>query len=347
MTGMTRWMFDGIGLPDGEQVHFEVGSGDPEVLPGRFALPGLVDSHCHLTVGMGEKALVPLGEGAARTMLDELGQAGVRAVRDVGGDRSITLKLAANPEDGKPLILAAGRFVAPEGSYFPGLYEPVPAEQLVAAVEAELDAGATWIKLVADFPPVGPEGPIRGSAMTPNYEIDAVEEMIAAVHARGARVAAHTQTALVSELIRVGIDSVEHGEVITAEDLEVLGARGGGWTPTLTAYGPPDPKATPEQAERRRRRVEHMTAMLPLARQYGVHVLTGSDVFGTVAGEVDQLVKHGLSVTQALEAATTSATEFLGLTGSEDLVTYDVDPREHPEVLAAPAAVVLRGQRIR
>jgi predicted amidohydrolase YtcJ len=49
---MTRWGFDGIGLPDGEQVHFEVGSGDPEVLPGRFALPGLVDSHCHLTVGM-------------------------------------------------------------------------------------------------------------------------------------------------------------------------------------------------------------------------------------------------------------------------------------------------------
>jgi len=77
-----------------------------------------------------------------------------------------------------------------------------------------------------------------------------------------------------------------------------------------------------------------------------VQVLAGSDVVGTVAGEIDQLVKHGLTVTQALEAATTSATEFLGLTG-DDLVTYDADPSEHPDVLASPAAVVLRGHRVR
>jgi imidazolonepropionase-like amidohydrolase len=343
---MARWVFDGIGLPAGEQVHLEAGSGDPEVLPGRFALPGLVDSHCHLTFGIGERGPMLLDEAAARAMLDDLAQAGVSAVRDVGGDRSVTLKLAANPEDGRPLILAAGRFVAPEGKYFPGMYEPVPAEHLVAAVEAELDDGATWIKLVGDFPAVGPDGPIRGSAMTPNYEIDAVKEMVAAVHARGARVAAHTQSDLVSELIRAGIDSVEHGTVITAEDLEVLGARGGAWTPTLSASGPPNPNDTPERLEKRRVHSEHMTAMLPLARQYGVQVLAGSDVVGTVAGEIDQLVKHGLTVTQALEAATTSATEFLGLTG-DDLVTYDADPSEHPDVLASPAAVVLRGHRVR
>ncbi len=222
---MTRWVFDGIGLPAGDQVHVEAGIGDPETLPGRFLLPGLVDSHCHLTVGISKGGPVSLDEGAARAMLDDLGQAGVRAVRDVGGDRSVTLKLAASPEDGRPLVLAAGRFFAPDGSYFPGIYEPVPAEHLVAAVAAELDDGATWIKLVGDFPPVGPDGPIRSSAMTPNYEIDAVDELVAAAHARGARVAAHTQSDLVGELIRVGIDSIEHGTVITAEDLEVLGAR--------------------------------------------------------------------------------------------------------------------------
>jgi imidazolonepropionase-like amidohydrolase len=347
MAGMARWVFDGIGLPTGEQVHFEAGTGDPEVLPGRFALPGLVDSHCHLTFGYGDRGPVLLDEAAARAMLDDLAQAGVSAVRDVGGDRSVTLKLAANPEDGKPVVLAAGRFVAPEGKYFPGMYEPVPAEHLVAAVEAELDDGATWIKLVGDFPAVGPDGPIRGSAMTPNYEIDAIAEMISAVHARGARVAAHTQSDLVGELIRVGVDSVEHGTVITAEDLEVLGARGGGWTPTLSASDPPDPNDTPERLERRKLRAEHLTAMLPLALQYGVRVLAGSDVVGTVAGEVDQLVKHGLTVTQALEAATTSASEFLGLSVTDDLVTYEADPRDHPELLATPTAVVLRGHRIR
>lgn len=344
---MATWVFDGIGLPAGEQVHLEAGTGDREQLPGRFVLPGLVDSHCHLTFGVGERGPVLLGEDAARTMLDDLAQAGVGALRDVGGDRSVTLKLAASPEDGRPVVLAAGRFVAPEGSYFPGMYEPVPAEGLVAAVEAELEAGATWIKLVGDFPAVGPDGPIRGSAMTPNYEFDAVAEMVAAVHARGARVAAHTQTELVSDLIRAGIDSVEHGTVITAEDLEALGSRGGAWTPTLSASMFGASKDNPEQAAKRQARSEYLASMVPLARQYGVRVLAGSDVVGTVAGEVHELVRHGLTVTEALEAASTSAQEYLGLTGEGDLVTYEADPREHPEVLASPAAVVLRGHRIR
>jgi imidazolonepropionase-like amidohydrolase len=340
-------MFDGIGLPAGEQVHLEVGAGDREVLPGRFVLPGLVDSHCHLTVGVSAGRPVRLDEAAAREMLTDLGRAGVSAVRDVGGDRSITLKLAASPEDGRPLVLAAGRFFAPEGKYFPGIYEPVPAERLVAAVEAELDAGATWIKLVADFLSVQPDGSISGKVMTPSYEMDVVEQLIAAAHARGARVAAHTQGALVSELVRAGIDSIEHGEVITAADLEVLGARGGAWTPTLTAYGPPNPDDTPERLERRHRREEHLTAMLPLAHQYGVRILAGSDMIGTIPTEIAQLADHGLTITQALEAATTTATDFLGLTGSDNLVTYEADPRAHPEVLATPTSVVLRGNRMR
>src|SRR5690348_10082333 len=98
---MTRWVFDGVGLPSGEPVHVEVGTGAAERLPGRFLLPGLVDSHCHLTVGLGERRPVSLDEAAARGMLAELGQAGVSAVRDVGGDRSVTLKLAADLEDGR------------------------------------------------------------------------------------------------------------------------------------------------------------------------------------------------------------------------------------------------------
>ncbi|MDX6261188.1 MAG: hypothetical protein QOH84_2876 [Kribbellaceae bacterium] len=344
---MATWVFDGIGLPAGDQVHLEAGTGDRETLPGRFALPGLVDSHCHLTFGVGERGPVLLGEPEARKMLDDLAQAGVGALRDVGGNSSVTLKLAAGPEDGRPVVLAAGRFVAPANRYFPGMYEPVPAEGLVAAVEAEIDAGATWIKLVGDFPAVGPDGPVRGSASTPNYEIDAVAEMVEAVHARGARVAAHTQSPLVSDLVRAGIDSVEHGDDLTAEDLEVLGARGGAWTPTLSAAMFGAENDTPERSARRQARSEKAAAMLRLAHQYGVRVLAGSDVVGSVAGEVEQLVRHGLSVTEALEAASTSAREFLGLTGEGDLVTYEADPREHPEVLATPTAVVLRGHRIR
>jgi imidazolonepropionase-like amidohydrolase len=47
---MTAWRFEGIGLPDGDRVEWTVGVGNSESLPGQFALTGLVDAHCHLTV---------------------------------------------------------------------------------------------------------------------------------------------------------------------------------------------------------------------------------------------------------------------------------------------------------
>jgi hypothetical protein len=83
-----------------------------------------------------------------------------------------------------------------------------------------------------------------------------------------------------------------------------------------------------------------------LPGRYGVRVLAGSDVVGSVAGEVDLLVKHGLAVTQALAAASTAAQDYLGLTATGNLVTYDADPRNHPEILATPAAVILHHRRI-
>ena len=345
---MTTWVFEGTVLPAGDAARLEFGrSGDPDVLPGRFGVPGLVDSHCHLTMGPGENGPVMLGADFANQRLTELADAGVSALRDVGGNREVTLKLARTEDDSRPLVLAAGRFFAPRGRYFPQMYDPVEPEDLLTAVEAEIADGATWLKLVGDFPEVGPDGPIRGSVVGPTYELDLVKAMVDTAHARGARVAAHVNTELVSDLISVGIDSVEHGTALTEADLQALGARGGAWTPTLCASVGESPNVTPEQEARRLTRSEYLASMLPLADRYGVQVLTGSDVVGTVAAEIDLLEKHGLTVSQALVAASTGAQDFLGLTGDGNLVTYDADPREHPEVLATPAAVVLQHRRIR
>ena len=345
---MTTWVFEGTVLPAGSTARLTFGqSGEADVLPGRFGVPGLVDSHCHLTMGYGENGPGMFGADFANERLGELADAGVSALRDVGGNREVTLKLATTPDDSRPVVLAAGRFFAPPGRYFAQLYDPVAPEDLLAAIETEIADGATWLKLVGDFPEVGPDGPIRGSLVGPTYELDLIRAMVETAHARGARVAAHVTSELVSDLIEAGIDSVEHGTSLTEQDLELLGARGGAWTPTLCASVGASPDETREQAARREARSAHLASMLPLADRYDVRVLTGSDVVGTVAGEIDLLVKHGLTVDQALVAASTGAQDFLGLTGDGNLVTYDADPREHPEVLAAPAAVVLHHRRLR
>ena len=87
---MTTWVFDGIGLPAGEQVHLEAGSGEPQPLPGRFVLPGLVDSHCHLTFRFGEHGPVLIGEKSAATMLDELARVRCRRGGTASAESQLT-----------------------------------------------------------------------------------------------------------------------------------------------------------------------------------------------------------------------------------------------------------------
>lgn len=271
---------------------------------------------------------------------------GVGLVRDVGGDRTVTLALARAARTGRPEVVAAGRFLAPAGRYFPRMHEPVAAEDLVAAVEREVADGASWVKLVADFPVMDGDVP-RSGTTAPTYPVDVVTAAVAAAHRAGARVAVHTNHAVVSELIAAGVDSVEHGRALGKDDLEMLAAAHGAWTPTLCAsvgvMRRGDDAARRQAAEQS----ERFRTLLPLAVELGVTVMTGSDVVGSVAQEVALLFEHGLTPEQALDAAVGAPRAYLGRVDTGDLVTYAADPRDHPEVLASPVGVVLRGYRVR
>jgi imidazolonepropionase-like amidohydrolase len=357
---MTAWRLRAVLLPDGDVVEAGITAAGrwtstptagAEVLPGRFALPGLVDAHCHLSLGQDERAEpVGLGVEAAAANLAAARAAGVTAVRDTGSPGGVTLRLVAGDDGGE--LLVCGRFLAPAGQYFPGLYEPVPAEDLVAAALAEVAAGARWVKLVGDFPVrQGPDGP--WTAPVPTYSIDEVRRLVDAVHAAGARVAAHTTSAHVKALIEAGIDSVEHGFGMDDDDLAALASRGGAWTPTLCAFTAAPPSADDgERHERYLQARDRLNRLLPVAADLGVTIMTGTDVVGTVAREVALLAAFGLAPAAALAAATTAARRFLGLAGLTegqpvDVVTYHDDPRDDPDVLARPAAVMARGVRIR
>jgi len=343
---MPTWTFDGAVLPDGEHGELSCGSGPVEALPGRFALAGLVDAHCHLTVAADEAGPYLADAALAGQRLRECAGAGVTVVRDVGGRSSITLTLAGELVDGRPRVLAAGRFLAPAGRYFPRMHEPVATERLLAAAEAELDRGATWLKLIADFPTLDEDGRPQ-PPVSPTYPADAVEAVIALAHRRGARVAAHATSELAADLVHLGVDSVEHGTRLAFEDVQQLGQRGGAWTPTLCA----SVGVGPDRDDSGARHSAAIREVLPTAVDAGVTVLAGTDVVGSLPAEVALLVEHGLSVEQALAAASTAARAYLGLadepTESTDLVTYDADPREDPAVLRSPAAVVIRGTRVR
>jgi imidazolonepropionase-like amidohydrolase len=130
-----------------------------------------------------------------------------------------------------------------------------------------------------------------------------------------------------------------------------MAAGGAAWTPTFGAMLDPRDDDTDVRRLRVAGTTERLRTLVPLARRLGVPVLTGSDVVGSVPGEVAWLVRLGLDPTEALGAATSTARAFLGVPdvlagGPADLVTYDADPRDDPDVLARPAAVVHDGRRL-
>ena len=346
------WRLPNTVLPDGGEDQLWISEGrltrrpvdGAEPLPGRYVLPGLVDAHVHLTLADGGGMPVPAGREQRDEALAAARAGGVLLLRDAGGNPDLTLELARDPDSG---VLAAGRFLAPDGYYFPDLHDPVDAADLTAAAVAQIAAGAQWVKLVADFP----YRLERGVPPTASYPVEAVREMIAAVHAAGGRVAAHTMTDLVAELVEAGVDSVEHGTALDDGTLRAMAASGTAWTPTLSASITEHPGLPDRAIKIFRERRERLRHLLPLAHRLGVPVLTGTDVVGSITNEVAELVHCGVDPTDALRAATTTARTFLGRPAladgaPADVVTYHDDPRTDPEVLTSPAAVVRAGRRV-
>jgi imidazolonepropionase-like amidohydrolase len=337
------WHLSATFLPDGERVDRWIHAGrltsDPvagaELLPGRFALPGLVDAHAHLAVGPdGPDDL----EGTTER-LRELGRQGVLVVRDVGAPKSLTLSLEPGPD--LPALQVAGRWHAPRDRFFAELHEPVPPDELIASALMEVGRGARWVKVIVDW---------RDSSLS--YDAALLSRLVDAVHGAGARVAAHTQRSVVRDVVAAGVDSIEHGCLLDIETVEAMARRGIAWTPTLTAFNSPLPEdATAEQRARRGAYVDNMRALLPAAAARGVTILAGTDTAGTIVDEVRYLIEFGLTPAEALRAASTAARRFLGVDAeaagaAADIVTYDDDPRDDPDVLAHRAAVVMRGRRI-
>jgi imidazolonepropionase-like amidohydrolase len=339
------WTFSGVFLDEAAGERVVAGTGEPEELPGRYALAGLVDAHAHPTVAADEHGpYLADGEyGAAR--LEEYAASGVTLIRDAGGIGQVSLSFARAAVAGRPVVTAAGRFLAPANRYFPRMYLPVAPGELAAAIRAEVTAGAAWVKIIGDFPEWGEDGPVPGS-MAATYDLDTLRQAVDAAHAAGARVAVHSNLPD-SGLVGIGADSIEHGRALGHPELEALGARGGAWTPTLCATlqnrDSPDPAARARAGALR----ERLRDCLPYAVAHGVRVLAGTDVVGTIAEEIALLADHGLTPGQAIAAAGSLARDFLGIHPEGDIVTYDEDPRQDPGVLASPAAVVVRGVRVR
>jgi imidazolonepropionase-like amidohydrolase len=373
---MAAWAVRGVELPFGSQArswwidaagaaHDEPADG-AEALPGSYILPGLVDAHAHPAITGGKSGPQALTRDAARANLLAWGQAGVTLVRDAGSPGGLTLDLDREP--GMPAIEAAGRFLAPADRYFPELLvTPVAEAELVSAALSEIGRGATWVKLVADFPdlaagtaggsggrpPASTAGgsggrPPASTAPEPTYALDAIAALTDAVHEAGGRVAAHSTTSFAGQLVTAGVDSIEHGTGLDEDAVKEMASRGVAWTPTLGAtFASMEAHLPADMRHKIGEMRDRLAFLLPLAVRLGVPVLAGTDATGTLPGEVAVLASFGLSPSEALAAASAWPRQYIGGGARADIVTYHHDPRDDPDQLTRPAAVVVGGTRLR
>lgn len=333
---------------------------------GSTVVPGLVDSHSHLTLPGGAhwidrgfdppERLLAVAEANARLLRG----AGVRWARDVGSP------LRVDPVDGReralalgvrdrwaghreyPYVRAAGTWVSRRGSLPDGLaVEVEDGDGLLAAATRQLDDGADFVKLYLD-------GPDRE---TSPFTASEVARVVAAARARGARVTAHSGTLVGARAgVEGGVDSLEHGFQLDKDVVSVMASKGIALVSTLAvleswrSFGrTTDLPRFVEPASRSQiaARKEWAAESVRLAAKAGVLIASGTDFGGgslranQLAWEIESLVAAGLEPWQALAAATCNGGTLIGepsagrlaVGGPADLVFVHGDPLSDPAAM--------------
>jgi len=324
---------------------------DMQTVPG-WVIPGLVDMHCHVSIGPDG----PVDLAAARTYAKAEARAGVLLARDAGS--TLNLESLRDLPDG-PRLIRSGRFIARHKRYLPGLAVTIEPHELPAEVGRQAARGDGWVKIVADWidRDLG-----DAATLTPLWEPHQLREALAVAHAAGARVTAHTfSEEAITPLLDAGIDSIEHGTGMTAEHAARAAAAGVPVVPTLRQVGnfaafaaqagSKYPVYAATMTRMHARRYTHVRELF----EAGVTLLLGSD--GGTSITHAEPVREALEMAQAIPAAdvvagaTWRARRFLGAGVLDegdpaDLLVLDADPRLDVSELGRPRAIVRSGMRL-
>ena len=318
-------------------------------LPGCTILPGLVDAHTHFGVGLGS----PVPPSNYAILLQAVAYAGrdlasgVTTVRTLGERDGLDVAYRDAIDRGViagPRAVIAGRALQPASLSMSvtDLHADGP-EEVRRAVRENVERGADWIKLFLN-PSFRSETPTK-----PTYSRAEIEAAVDEAHRAGKRVAAHVIGGpAADDALAAGVDTFEHGFLLTREQLDGL-AKNGRWlvlTQSLKLW-PPDATAADDP-------IRSALLRLPaLARDAGVKVALGTDgAHGLLPFEVECLVRAGTAPADAIVAATSGAASAIGVedragtlaTGRPaDIIAVTGDPLRDVTALKQTALVMKEG----
>jgi imidazolonepropionase-like amidohydrolase len=312
-------------------------------LSTQTCLPGLIDSHTHLTSETSRTAFVDQFHWnvadyavrstvyARRTLL-----AGFTTVRNLGdqANESVALRNAINAGllPG-PRIYTAGQAIGstgghadPTDGYRSDLAgDPGPARGVINGVDDAVKAVRLHYKLGDDVIKIMPSGGVldeSSSGDNAQLTLEEIRAVVATAHDYGFTVAAHAHGAeAIRRAVVGGVDSIEHGTYMDAEDMKLMVEHGTWYVPTIIAgdfvarqakvpgYYPPQIAAK-------------ALAIGPLilataGRAYKAHVKIafGTDAavypHGQNAHEFELMVQAGMPPMYTIQAATVNAAQLL------------------------------------
>lgn len=356
-------------------------------LADKTVLPGLIDSHVHLSSDRGgEQSLLaevrddrPLHAYEAQMNGMKTLRAGFTTVRNLG-DEGETLALREAIRRGwvqGPRIVDAGKSISTTGGHMDGrgslnddlvAHLPDP-ENLCDSIETcrrvvrrQIDRGADVIK----FATTG--GVNSGTGLATRMFDDEAKALVETSHAYGRKVAVHAHGADGIKLaLRAGADSIEHGTVMDDEILRLFKQSGAYYVPTLSTVNgyierlAKDPNAyTGAVKQQIEWRIGITGQSLQKAYPAGVKIAFGTDAgvskHGRNADEFELMVKYGMPPAEAIKAATVNAADLLGLSSevgtieigkSADIIAVAGDPLTDVKVLKNVAFVMARGDVVK
>ena len=352
-------------------------------LQDSFVLPGLIDSHVHLTGQQGptsrldnvtqspaDEAMV--GAGYARKTL----MAGFTTVADLGATNQAIFALRDGIRRGDvagPRIIAAGSAVSVHGGHgdINGYSEEVMhvlrptsvcsgPDDCRRAVREQVWLGADIIKITA----TGGVLSNTAAGLAQQFSDAELSAIVETAHRMGRKVTAHAHGVDgINSFLKAGGDSIEHGTYLDADSIAQFKKNGAYLVPTLMAgdfvyriASGPNNFLTPAQTAKALDAGPKMLAMARRAHEGGVKIAFGTDTgvsaHGDNAGEFALLVKAGLSPLEAIQAATVNAADHFALSAeigslapgrAADLIAVKGDPLKDVTELQRVTSVIKGG----
>jgi imidazolonepropionase-like amidohydrolase len=343
LLGATTIVIEGQRIKDVRSGHADMSGAQAIELGNATCLPGLIDSHTHLTsetspTGYTDRFRLNIADYAIRSTVyaKRTLEAGFTTVRNLGDSNndSIALRNAINAGIVPgPRIFTAGAAIGSTGGHADGTDgyradlagDPGPKVGIINGADDAWKAVRQHYKDGADVLKIMPSGGVldeSSSVDNAQMTIEEIKAVVAAGHDYGFTVAAHAHGAeAIRRAVIGGVDSIEHGTFMNDEDMKLMKEHGTWYVPTIIAGKYVEEKANvpgyyPAQIAAKAKQVGPLIQQTAgKAYKAGVKIAFGTDAavypHGRNAKEFVYMVEAGMPPMFALQAATTHAAELL------------------------------------